>query len=85
LNVTPFEQGEVHVFYQDSFLCRAVCAELSDSIATMPSRWQASVLLETTLEQVRWAVPSTFATLEERADGILLRAFVDDLDHLTRF
>jgi predicted DNA-binding transcriptional regulator YafY len=55
------------------------------SIATMPSRWQASVLLETTLEQVRWAVPSTFATLEERADGILLQAFVDDLDHLTRF
>ena len=22
--------GEIHVFYQDRFLCRAVCAELSD-------------------------------------------------------
>jgi len=22
--------GEIHVFYQDRFLCRAICAELSD-------------------------------------------------------
>jgi putative transposase len=26
----PADLGEVHVFYQDRFLCRAVCAELSD-------------------------------------------------------
>ena len=55
------------------------------AIATMPSRWQASVLLETTLEQVYRVIPPTFALLEERSDGILLRAFVDDLDHLARF
>lgn len=55
------------------------------SIANMPSRWQASALLETTLEQVHQTVPPTFATLEERADGILLHAAVDDLDHLARF
>jgi predicted DNA-binding transcriptional regulator YafY len=55
------------------------------AITTMPSRWLAEVLLETTLEQVRWAVPPTFATLEERTDGILLRAYDDDLEHLARF
>jgi predicted DNA-binding transcriptional regulator YafY len=55
------------------------------AITTMPSRWLAEVLLETTLEQVRWAVPPTFATLEESTDGILLRAYDDDLEHLARF
>ncbi|GCE30069.1 transcriptional regulator [Dictyobacter alpinus] len=55
------------------------------TIAAMPSRWLAEVLLETTLEQISWAVPPTFATLEERSDGILLRAYDDDLDHLARF
>lgn len=55
------------------------------AIAAMPSRWLGEVLLEATLEQVRWAVPPTFATLEERSDGILLRAYDDDLDHLARF
>lgn len=55
------------------------------SITAIPSRWLAEVLLETTLEQIRWAVPPTFATLEERVDGILLRAYDADLDHLARF
>ena len=26
----PADMGEIHVFYQDHFLCRAICAELSD-------------------------------------------------------
>jgi putative transposase len=26
----PTDMGEIHVFYQDRFLCRAICAELSD-------------------------------------------------------
>jgi predicted DNA-binding transcriptional regulator YafY len=55
------------------------------SIAAMPSRWLAEVLLDTTLEQVRWTVPPTFATLEEKENGTLLRAYDDDLDHLARF
>lgn len=55
------------------------------AIAAIPSRWLAEVLLTTTLEQVQWAVPPTFATLEERVDGIVLRAYDDDLDHLARF
>lgn len=31
----PADMGEVHVFYQDHFLCRAVCAELSDRKVTL--------------------------------------------------
>jgi putative transposase len=27
--------GEIHVFYRDRFLCRAVCAELSDRKVTL--------------------------------------------------
>src|SRR5258708_40050771 len=26
----PADMGEIHVFFQDHFLCRAICAELSD-------------------------------------------------------
>jgi putative transposase len=26
----PADMGEIHVFYHDRFLCRAICAELSD-------------------------------------------------------
>jgi predicted DNA-binding transcriptional regulator YafY len=62
-----------------------VLAYVLQAITAMPSRWLAEVLLETTLEQVRWAVPPTFATLEESADGILLRAYDDDLEHMARF
>jgi putative transposase len=31
----PADMGEVHVFYHDCFLCRAVCAELSDQKVTL--------------------------------------------------
>src|SRR5260370_13640453 len=26
----PADMGEIHVFYEDGFLCRAICAELRD-------------------------------------------------------
>jgi predicted DNA-binding transcriptional regulator YafY len=55
------------------------------SFAAIPSRWLAEVLLETSLEHVREAVPSDFATLEETAEGVLLRAYDDDLAHTARF
>jgi predicted DNA-binding transcriptional regulator YafY len=41
--------------------------------------------LQTSLEQIRQAVPATFATLEETPEGILLRAYDDDLQHTARF
>lgn len=53
--------------------------------ADIPSRWLAEVLLYTSLESVRLLVPVAFATLEETPDGVLLRAYEDDLDHLARF
>lgn len=56
-----------------------------DAFAAIPSRWLAEVLLRTTLAGVRGAVPAAFATLEETADGILLRAYDDDLRHTARF
>ena len=31
----PADLGEIHVFYQDRFLCRAICAELSDRKVTL--------------------------------------------------
>jgi putative transposase len=34
----PADLGEVHVFYQDRFLCRAVCAEPSDRKVTLLKR-----------------------------------------------
>lgn len=55
------------------------------AFAAIPSRWLAEVLLQTSLEQIREAVPATFATLEETPAGILLRAYDDDLQHTARF
>lgn len=55
------------------------------AIRALPSRWLAEVLLKTTLDQVRRAIPLTYAALEERSDGILLRIYDDDLDRLARF
>lgn len=55
------------------------------AFAAIPSRWLAEVLLQTSLESIRDAVPPTFATLEETPEGLLLRAYDDDLRHTARF
>lgn len=55
------------------------------AFAAIPSRWLVEVLLQASLEQIREAVPATFATLEETPTGILLRAYDDDLQHTARF
>jgi predicted DNA-binding transcriptional regulator YafY len=56
------------------------------SFLTMPSRWLVEAVLETTLDQVgRRAVPPGFASLEETNEGLLLRAYDDDLEHVARF
>jgi predicted DNA-binding transcriptional regulator YafY len=55
------------------------------AFAAIPDRWLVEVLLETTMERVRWLVPLAFATLEETGDGIILRAYDRDLDHAARF
>jgi predicted DNA-binding transcriptional regulator YafY len=71
-----------HFVRPHDFDCLAYALQ---AFAAIPSRWLAEVLLKTTLEQVRCAVPAEFATLEETQDGILLRAYDDDLDHMARF
>lgn len=55
------------------------------SFASMPSRWLAEVLLDISMEQIHRAVPAGFATLEETPEGVLLRAYDDDLQHTARF
>lgn len=60
-------------------------AYLIHAFAALPSRWLAEVLLQASLEHIRDAVPATFATLEETLEGLLLRAYDDDLEHTARF
>src|SRR5260370_15757072 len=37
----PADMGEIHVFYQDRFLCRAICAELSGEKVSLKEIEQA--------------------------------------------
>lgn len=60
-------------------------AYLMQSFAAIPSRWLVEVLLQTDLEQARDHTSATFATLEETGEGILMRAYDDDLAHTARF
>jgi predicted DNA-binding transcriptional regulator YafY len=55
------------------------------SFAAIPSRWLVEILLLTHREQIHLAIPAEFATLEETPEGILLRAYDDDLQHTARF
>jgi predicted DNA-binding transcriptional regulator YafY len=56
-----------------------------EAFAAIPSRWLAEVILHTSVSRIREAIPATFATLEETPEGVLLRAYDDDLDHTARF
>ena len=55
------------------------------SFAAIPSRWLVEVVLQTDLEELRERVPPTFATIEATPEGILFRAYDDDLEHTARF
>lgn len=55
------------------------------SFAAIPSRWLVEVVLQTDLEGLRERVPPTFATIEATPEGILFRAYDDDLEHAARF
>jgi predicted DNA-binding transcriptional regulator YafY len=79
--IRVLEEREEHFTPPVHFDCLAYTIQ---AFAAIPSRWLAEVLLQTSLEQVREAVPATFATLEETSMGILLRAYDDDLQHIAR-
>lgn len=80
--IQALEVREEHFTPPANFDCLAYTIQ---AFAAIPSRWLAEVLLQTSLEQIRQAVPATFATLEETPAGILLRAYDDDLQHTARF
>ena len=54
------------------------------SLAAVPYTHQVEVLLETTLEQARRALPPSLATLSHSDGGVLLTARVDDLTGMAR-
>lgn len=58
---------------------------VQQAIATLPWRWEAEVLLETTLRQARRRISPTLGVLQERPDGVLLRIGAEQLDWIARF
>jgi predicted DNA-binding transcriptional regulator YafY len=80
--IRALEVREEHFTPPAHFDCLAYTIQ---AFAAIPSRWLSEVLLQTSLEQIRAAVPATFATLEETPEGILLRAYDDNLAHTARF
>lgn len=59
-------------------------AYVQQSLATMPARWEAEVLLQTTLEEARCLIAPDLATLDEEPDGVAVRCAVEDLDWFAR-
>lgn len=57
-------------------------AYVSQSRANTPGVWRIEVLLRCSLDQALCRVPPTAATLEQVADGVLLRCWVQRLDEL---
>jgi predicted DNA-binding transcriptional regulator YafY len=81
--IRALEAAEEQFTPPASFDCLGFAIE---AFAAIPSRWLAEVVLHNIdLTRVRETVPAEFATLEERPDGILLRAYDDDLEHTARF
>ncbi|GCE19738.1 helix-turn-helix transcriptional regulator [Dictyobacter kobayashii] len=50
------------------------------SIPSTPATWFVNVVLETTLEEAQRLVPPALAVLEQVADGVELKCYVDHLD-----
>jgi predicted DNA-binding transcriptional regulator YafY len=60
-------------------------AYVLQAFAAIPDMWLVEVMVRAPLEQIRWSVPPSFATLDEQSDGVLLRAYERDLDHAAHF
>jgi predicted DNA-binding transcriptional regulator YafY len=60
-------------------------AFVQDALAVAPSAWHIEALLHTSLEEARSVVPLHEATLEEVADGVLIRLNVECLDEAARY
>lgn len=55
------------------------------AFAAIPDEWLIEALLHMPFEEASSVVPLSFATLEETADGVMLRAYDRSLDHAARF
>jgi len=81
-HILALESVEEHFVRPTNFDMLAYAIQ---SFASIPDPWLVEALLDTPMEQIRAAVPVTFATLEESPSGILLRAYDNNLDHAARF
>jgi predicted DNA-binding transcriptional regulator YafY len=57
-------------------------AYLTQSIAEIPDRWDVTVILHTTIERARQAIPAGLAVLEQRPEGVWLRSSISELEIL---
>ncbi|HLY31046.1 MAG TPA: WYL domain-containing protein, partial [Ktedonobacterales bacterium] len=55
------------------------------AFAAWPDAWRIEALIDAPLETVYMRAPAAFATLEETSEGVILRAYENDLDHAARF
>jgi predicted DNA-binding transcriptional regulator YafY len=58
--------------------------EVLRALGSIPRRWPAEVLLQTTLEEARRWIPPEVAALEVESDGLVLRCSTDSLSYLAR-
>jgi predicted DNA-binding transcriptional regulator YafY len=62
-----------------------VLSHVLNSLASIPGPYQVEILLKTSLEQARQAIPPAVGTLEETEEGILLRRAVRELEWMAYF
>src|SRR5262249_8531627 len=60
-------------------------AAVERGIASIPLAWEVEVLLELPLEEARARISPALGTLEETADGVLLRCWANGLDWVAHF
>jgi predicted DNA-binding transcriptional regulator YafY len=60
-------------------------AYLLQSFALIPDRWDVEVVLKTSLESARRAIPAGLGVLEAHPDGVLLRTSIASLDWMARY
>lgn len=54
-------------------------AAVEQSIGRVPWRWQYCVQLDLSLDEAARRIPRSIASLEQGADGVIMRGFADDL------
>ena len=90
-------RGGLRLFRLDRVLSVALCeasfvrpddidlvGTVQRGIANTPGTWLIEVMLHTDLDDAKAHVAPDWATLEQNADGVLLRCYSDDLDMIAR-